>query len=367
MKREFNIFFYSTSGTEEAFRQMEPLIACLVQFDCNIFYSAKCIDNTLHIQEYSGIRTTLTEYTKNYEENCTVFITFSNKDTLYLRRIIGNRKNYSILFRPRGIVPEESFLKHHSLIKKWILDYQEQKAIAASDCFCFLSKKQQLHYISKYFYNQDIFSKSIVVHNYLPFSPRYFPQKSDDSTIRIVYSGGFSKWQQIDSIFQLIADIHSQLENIEFYICTLEDNNNLAAALIDQYSIRDFTKVRNLNQEELVNSISDYDVGIILRSNSIVNITSSPFKVIDYLNAGLGIIMSDNIGDYCEILSDRDYVYFVKCNSNSNFEFDIEKLIDFLVKIKTKKKDQIASDLESLLNLKKEIEQLLCFLSREIG
>ncbi|MCX7748531.1 MAG: hypothetical protein N2645_16835 [Clostridia bacterium] len=301
----------------------------------------------------------LNDYLRQNDKEKTFFMVFSYKDVLFLRKKIKHNSNLKIIFRPRGIVPEESYLKHKSNVKKKVLDYYERKAVIASDYFCFISDNQRQHFCSKYFKDDTIYGKSIVVHNYLEYKPLEKKNIRTEGKLRIVYSGGFSKWQQIDSIFELVKCVYNKLPNIEFNIYTLPKYIELAKEYANNYNISSICNVKSYDQSELLEKIALNDVGIILRNNSIVNVTSSPFKLIDYLGSRIGVILSDNIGDYYHTLKNKPYAMLIRNSNHNNFDYRVEEIIQFLTKLKDINKGIIENDLMTTFNFENEIK-ILC-------
>ncbi len=348
---------------EEAFRQQFPIMKALHKLGHEIYYNTTWDNIKINELRGCGNQISVEKYMLENKNKFTFFIAFYSHDVLKIKKYINNNANYKIIFRPRGIRAEESFLRNRSRIREIVLNFNEARSIKASDYFCFITNQQKLHFASKYHRDEMIGNKSTVIHNYLPFNDLFIEDKIEKDSLKLVYSGGFSKWQEIDSIFKLIKNIYSKLNNIQFNIFTLPKNNELAKMYINKYEIGTISKIENYNQSELSRKISVNDVGIILRNNSIVNLAASPFKVIDYLDARIGIIMSDNIGDYKQALKDKEYVFFVKNRLDGEFSYDVDEIIQFLFKMRNMNKSLITSDLESSLNLDNEIKDFSEFMN----
>lgn len=369
MEEDINLFFYTNDTSKQSLRQIYPLIICMSNFNFNIFFNTNWSIKTQEKLTKYATRISLEEYVSAFSEKKTVIFVYSVFDVTKVKSIVRKKRNYKIIFRPRGIVPEESFYRRKSFFRKKILDIFEKIAIVNSDYYCFISNNQRLHYISKYYYKDDILSKSTVMHNYLPKSLiiKKGQDKIDDKyaqdRINIAYSGSFSNWQNIPEVFELVKNIYKEYEKIQFNIYTLKNNNELAFKLVKKYKLDKITSIYNLEPYELKGHIELNDVGIIIRDESIVNITASPFKVIDYLSAKVAVILTKNIGDYSMLLKDKPYAFFIESDVNGNFNYNVKEVLNFLNLVKkTSIKNIISQDIDQKFNLDEEVLNLKDFI-----
>ena len=71
-------------------------------------------------------------------------------------------------------------------------------------------------------------------------------------------------------------------------------------------------KIVNINKYYKLNSLYNAsDFGILLRENRLVNNVASPTKFAEYIMAGLKVIISENVGDYSEIVTKNNYGFVV--------------------------------------------------------
>ena len=360
-----NIFFYTNDNTQQSKRQLIPLMTSLEQEGFNIFcnnpWGEKVLGNIIGMP--------LEKYLEEHSLVKTFFFVFNAFEVKKISKQLKNKKNCIIIYRPRGILPEESFYRRGSYIRKKALDYIETKAMKLADYYCFITYSQRLHFASKYYNIKNVFSRSIVVHNYLLCEDKktefeYEKNKEKNDKLKLVYSGGFSKWQKIDDVFKLVKDIYLKYKSIEFNIYTFEKNNEKANELIEKYQLQEIAKISNLKMDEVDYHMRYNDVGIILRDDSLVNITASPFKIADYLGANVGLIMTDNIGDYKEVLKDKPYVYFANTNTKGEICYNSDEIVKFLKYIKEQDiKKVISKDVEVFFNMKDEIKKLKKFIN----
>lgn len=61
------------------------------------------------------------------------------------------------------------------------------------------------------------------------------------------------------------------------------------------------------------------DYGLLIREETITNKVSSPVKFAEYLACGLKVIISNNLGDYSEIIDNNNYIGTLLYNSKVHF------------------------------------------------
>ncbi|MCM3610393.1 hypothetical protein M4S82_03955 [Planococcus sp. MERTA32b] len=325
------IFVFNKDFSEQSVRQVETLLSFLDISTIVLDYEWEKVLSNSKI-----------EYT-NFEE-------FHKrpglKGILFLNILDGNylmkykNKNTFYIFRPRGIVPEESYYKKKNLVKREILNFIERKVIKRVDYFIFLSDTQKAHYFNKYksiLMNKHI--KSTILPNLKISEKSLFKSTvKERSPLKIVYSGGFSKWQNIELVFKTFESLLNVYESVEFSVLTFENNFDYAEKLARKYNVFKVFKVKYVNPEILNSELRKYDVGIIIRDKSIVNSSASPFKVIDYLSNGLGLIVTDSVAEASGL---KGFL-----NSNSYF------VIDFNAGKISYQKDNLIKFIEQILNEK---------------
>ncbi|WP_143422720.1 glycosyltransferase family 4 protein [Halanaerobium congolense] len=263
-------------------------------------------------------------------------------------------KKVDIIYRARGIVPEESFYRNNSYIKFLILSLVEFIVLILSDLVITVSLNQKNHYVKKYKLKTD---KIFVLHNYLMNYKTNF-NDSSNRKLEIVYVGGLAKWQKIDDLKSIFEKLSIVNEQLEFLICAKQKN-------ILEFK-KKFKKIDNIKFESysdynaLMERISKSTVGIILRDNSKVNKCSSPFKIIDYINAQLPIIMTQNIGDYNEILKNQDFIF--ELDKTIYTDANIKKIESYILHAYSKKnklKKNIRNFRVEKLDFAKEFSHIL--------
>lgn len=111
--------------------------------------------------------------------------------------------------------------------------------------------------------------------------------------IVFVYSGSNADWQSFEFLSNFIAPYMALNPNIKLLL--LSNINIDKLKITTQFSDRIIQ--RWLKPDEVANYLCSCDYGMLIREKSITNEVASPTKFAEYLNAGLKIIISENIGD----------------------------------------------------------------------
>ncbi|MDQ3192350.1 MAG: hypothetical protein M3Q58_12220 [Bacteroidota bacterium] len=228
---------------------------------------------------------------------------------LALRLKRANRVN-SVIFDARGaylpefteynIVQDIKFLKELAMLEKI--------AIIESDFKIAVSNSLVNYWQKEYGYNKsnhviipctldqsgifELPSESLIIENRqrLGFLP---------DEIIVAFSGSASGW-------------HSFLLMNEFLLNLLKENEKLKVLLLtkaqDEFKIlnefKDRVVTKWVDAKEVFKLLSICDYGLLLREKTITNNVASPVKFAEYLAAGLKVLISENIGDFSDFVSD---------------------------------------------------------------
>jgi hypothetical protein len=112
--------------------------------------------------------------------------------------------------------------------------------------------------------------------------------------VKVVYSGGTGVWQSFEKVVDLFRDALNKQPNL--IVLFLTKNNDSIDKLEKEFPNRVSRKW--LKHSEVTPTLSSCDYGILIRESSITNKVASPVKFAEYLNAGLKVLISPNIGDF---------------------------------------------------------------------
>lgn len=218
----------------------------------------------------------------------------------------------------QGVLPEESYLKHQSKIRKKILEYIERLCISRAVILFMVSKEMLRHYEKKY--NLCLSDKTVI----MPcFNTTIDPEAFDDSERYdkniFTYVGSLAPWQCFTQTIELYSKLEQVLRNAELKIFTpdIEAAERICKEKIKNYSIE------YVSNSELQEKLRRIKFGFILREDNIVNQVATPTKFSSYLANGVIPIFSKSIRSFDEESNEMEYVLRLE-----SFD-DTEKVIDF--------------------------------------
>lgn len=128
------------------------------------------------------------------------------------------------------------------------------------------------------------------------------PKKEEKEAIKLVYSGGTGPWQSFDLVVKLVREVLRDTDIVSVLFLTKE--NDAINDLKKEYPAR--CERKWLNHDEVFQALSSCDYGILIRNQNVTNEVASPVKFAEYLNAGLKVLISENLGDFTEFVKKND-------------------------------------------------------------
>lgn len=247
----------------------------------------------------------------------------------YLKKFLSIK----YIFDLRGVYIDELMLlqnmtEKNPKIKLW--RHFEKKAIESSELSVVVSKP-----FAKYVKDVDpqnevfIIKNSIVkdvleeeVYNAIRYEIR---TKLDIENKKVwIYSGSAYKWQQIPQMISLFK-VASENDTDLHFLMICRDNTEQIKHIFTELNIPpEKYNIISVEPESVKKYLIAGDVGILLRERSVINEVSDPLKFVEYLHAGLLVIISRYIGDTEEIVN-KNKLGFVL---DSFDETDLRKCIN---------------------------------------
>ncbi len=142
-----------------------------------------------------------------------------------------------------------------------------------------------------------------------------------DEDIILIFSGSSAPWQGKVLKEQVL---NHYLEQERHHVVFLSKPNKLIEELSKKFphQVRRFW----LKHEQVSDFLQIGDYGLLLREQSITNKVASPAKFAEYIAAGLKVLISQNLGDFSELVKTENLGHLVEENqdfpnlSNTNFE-----------------------------------------------
>ena len=235
------------------------------------------------------------------------------RTTLICRNTIS--ANIGIILKNIGLVKKvifdcraaeyEQFIEYNLISDRVFIDdflKLEKNAVLNSDYRLSVSQKLVDYWQVKFNYINSMHTiipctlNSIHTNNIRIFDKNDFGYTDED--IVFVYSGSLSGWQSIDLVFNFMQNY--LINNNKNKLLILSRNN----FSINRFVKRFPSQVKNIwvDVNNIMPILKICDYGLLIRENTLTNKVASPVKFIEYLYAGLRIIISKNVGDYSNFL-----------------------------------------------------------------
>ncbi len=221
--------------------------------------------------------------------------------------IEARKKGYRpIIYWIQGIVPEESYMRNHSRVRKFVLSMIEKKALKSSDFVLYVSEKMEKHFWKKYQFRT---TSSYI----MPCFSKEFPLTTFNNERYkenvFLYVGRLSVWQCFEKTVQLYKEIEKHIEDTKFLVLTPQWKE--AEEYLKQYGVKNY-EVSYVVPEEMSKAIQYCKFGFCLRDEDVVNYVATPTKLSDYIGNGIIPIYTKYIGDFAEISKENPYCLCVE-------------------------------------------------------
>lgn len=247
--------------------------------------------------------------------------------------LISKRKKCKIIYDGRGAINAEQIeygVYNNTGLENKIYNL-EKRAVLETDYRISVSTKLVNYWRKEYNFKSD---KYVVIpsssNNEIKlFNSKHIDFQIEEDDIFVVFSGSQSKWHSFPT---MLAHFESFLEkNSHVKILILSKRNNQIKALINKHPNRIINKW--VSPDKVFDFLILADYGYVYRKDSVTNRVASPVKIAEYLSCGLKIIISENLGDYSEIVEKYNLGHIIKNDNTIYLEkvntIEKEKIISF--------------------------------------
>jgi len=209
---------------------------------------------------------------------------------------IFGSNNFTKILWYGGVIPEESYLRRKSKVRRLILLILEKMALKWAD-IVLLPTQSMLNYLDM---NNRLpeNTKYLVVPNAIEASPPRYKDsrklwgiKETNSPV-IGYCGGLSKWQCFEETLDFIKNIQAIEPDIIFLVITYDPQN--ALKMIFEKGISNAI-VKHTTPDKVYQYVQAFDVGILFRYENVVNTAAFPLKYLDYISNGVPVITTNAV------------------------------------------------------------------------
>lgn len=249
-------------------------------------------------------------------------------DFLYIFMLVKLRRiPIKTIMDVRGLIAEESKLRHNSKVRYFILNTLQKLSVTLADSVETVSTNMKVFLEAKYSITVDkvtpcFVSKEKIAHKKL--SSTYI---ENPKLYRFIYVGSMGKWQSFNKVCKLISEFN---EPYSFTVVTRQLEE--AKKVISQFNIN--ATVVSGNWSIVESYLDKADFGFVYREKNIVNTTASPIKLLEYTGRGVIPIMTQWVGDYSHDF--KDSAYILNDNETLRKEFldklHIQQTLDLLYK-----------------------------------
>jgi hypothetical protein len=226
-------------------------------------------------------------------------------------------KKFAIYYWNQGIAPEESYMRHKSKLRKYLLSSAEYLALKFSSTQILVSTEMKRFLEAKY---------SLKLHSIIiPCSSDLTYQNIEKIKDSYVYVGGMSVWQRFDTIIKMFNIIVHSTPNAMLYIATgdLDIAKQIIRTHIDT-QFQDRISLQSINDRSTMETfLNTMQYGFLIRDDDPVNNVASPIKLAEYLSCGVNVIISNALTSYAPLVEQYGAGISVKTLK------DIEKLKTF--------------------------------------
>lgn len=156
-----------------------------------------------------------------------------------------------------------------------------------------------------------------------------------------LYSGGTSKWQQIDESIRLYENKFKKLNyKMVIFSKNIEEINNILKKMNLK---KENYIIKSLKLNELTNALTIGDIGIMLREKTMTNLVAFPNKFSEYIKSGLLVLASENVEEQRKIILEYGVGEIKEKNSIEKIEIKVEERLNNLEEF-YKKCDQLINN-----------------------
>lgn len=258
---------------------------------------------------------------------------------------------HNFMLWQQGVTAEESFMRHHSIFRRMILNYFDCFSMKKAKALFYVSSELQEYYERKA--RCSFRDKSYIMPCYNEIFERDKVQAKDYSRPVFTYVGSLSVWQCFDKTIEIFKYIEDKRKDAFLKVLTFQVDEAVAA--IERVGIRNY-EVKYVTQECVKEELQSVNYGFIIRNDSIVNRVATPTKISSYLAAGVLPIFSDCLVDFNKVASKYDIALAVSPEMDNAQIAD--SIIGYIGKTKTDIIDQISEIFDTYYSVDYHIERI---------
>ena len=218
----------------------------------------------------------------------------------------------------QGIIPEESYMRNHSRLKRKVLSFIEKRGLKNSDIVFYVSSAMKDHFKAKYGYDNKRYYIMPCFNEELHEEAFYAKEKYKNNVF--LYAGSLDAWQCFIETAALYASIEKTVKNCSFRVLTKD--RNTATRIIKEQGIQNYT-VDYVPADKIGVEMEKAKFGFSIRLDDPVNRVATPTKLSTYIAYGVIPIYSKCLHGFDETAHDNQFCICLDRDENS-----MQRLID---------------------------------------
>lgn len=219
-------------------------------------------------------------------------------------RKAGYRKVFLWL---QGIIPEESYLRHHSRVRRLVLSGIERRGLRAADFVFYVSEAMREHLQQKYRLPPKPCYVMPCFNDELHEAAFHTPGKYENNLF--LYAGSMEAWQCFRETAALYAALETRLPNCSFRVLTKDQT--AARAILEELGVRSYS-ISFTPPDRIGEELSRAKFGFSLREDNPVNRVATPTKLSTYVAFGVLPIYSACLQGFHEVARGNPYCLCAK-------------------------------------------------------
>ena len=231
-----------------------------------------------------------------------------------------------MVYWAQGIAPEEDYLRFNNKLRRFAFNVCEKMALCRAERIFMVSDAMRRHFERKY--GLALAGKTFaapccneVMHPESFLEPRKYERPV------FAYAGGLSKYQCIDGMLNLFAQIQRRMPSAELLFYTWDVDR--ARELVAAHSIENVA-VESRKQDELPVALARAKYGFVIREDIAVNRVATPTKISTYMSNGVIPVVSNCVEDFADASCGLEHVI---CCSDADMVAAVERMEDLAIDV----------------------------------